>query len=148
MRWLTINDPLSLSAATTTNTAISIVQRNLTVREGEEAVFMCDVPCTHTAFWYVDGFFDSFALPYNDNLPDLTYSRSYSSCNSAGRYNDTLTLLATPELDHSAVQCSASMTDCGSGDDSCSIIIYSRFRILRGVCVCVCVCVRVCVCGT
>jgi hypothetical protein len=121
------------AGATSTNTAISIVQRNLTVREGEDATFMCEVPCTHNVFWYVGDYYNSFVLPYDDSVPELTYSRSYSVCNSAGRYNDTLTLEATPELNDVAIQCSASMTDCNFGDDSCSIITYSRFRIIRGM---------------
>ena len=132
---------LSLLPATNTNTAITIIQRNLTVRDDQEAVFMCEVPCTHEAFWYVAGLHNSFALPYTDTLSELTYSRSYSACTSAGRYNDTLTLTATPELNNVPIQCSASMIDCNSGDDSCGFIVYSRFRILRGtyiLCVCVC----------
>ena len=132
---------LSLLPATNTNTAITIIQRNLTVRDDQEAVFMCEVPCTHEAFWYVADLHNSFALPYTDTLSELTYSRSYSACTSAGRYNDTLTLTATPELNNVPIQCSASMIDCNSGDDSCGFIVYSRFRILRGtyiLCVCVC----------
>ncbi|CAI8032618.1 hypothetical protein GBAR_LOCUS18432 [Geodia barretti] len=122
---------LLCAGATNTNTAITIIQRNLTVRDGQEAVFMCEVPCTHEAFWYVADLHNSFALPYTDTLSELTYSRSYSDCTSAGRYNDTLTLTATPELNNVPIQCSASMIDCNSGDDSCGFIVYSRFRILR-----------------
>ena len=93
---------------------------------------MCEIPCTHEAFWYIADLHNSFALPYTDTLSELTYSRSYSACNSAGRYNDTVTLTATPELNNAPIQCSASMIDCNSGDESCGVIVYSRFRILRG----------------
>ena len=133
--------PLSLRPATNTNTAISIVQRNLTVKDGQEAQFMCEVPCTHEVFWYVADFHNSFALPYTDSLADVTYSRSYSACNTAGRYNDTLTLTATTTLNNAPIQCSASMIDCNSGDESCSNIVYSRFRILRGIIIIANVCV-------
>ena len=119
-----------------------LLPRNLTVREGEDATFTCELPCSHEAFWYIGDYANSFPLPFTDSEPDLTYSRGFpdGSCEitDPGSYIDSLTILATPELNNVAVQCSASMINCESGDDSCGDIMYSRFRILRGMYVYIC----------
>lgn len=126
------------------NVDITILPRNLSVREGEYATFTCEVPCSHTVLWYVGDVHNSFPLPYmdGDDVPELEYTRSLSpegGCDSTdpGTYIDSLTLLATADLDRMAVQCSVSMISCDLGDASCSATMYSRFRTLRGVCVCV-----------
>ena len=106
-------------------------------------------------YWYVGDFYNSFPLPEEDTVPGLTYTRTLDpeggcAFSDPGTYTDSITLLATPDLDHVVVQCSASMISCAAGDTSCGSPVYSRFRTLRGVCVCVCVhvcvCVYVCVC--
>lgn len=125
------------------NVDITILPRNLSVREGEYATFTCEVPCSHTVLWYVGDSHNSFPLPYIDSVPELEYTRSFTpeeGCESTdpGTYIDSLTLLATADLDRMAVQCSVSMISCDPGDTSCGATMYSRFRTLRGVCVCVC----------
>ena len=121
---------------------INILPRNLSVREGENATFTCEVPCSHTVLWYVGDIHNSFPLPYMDDVPELEYIRSFvpgGGCpfTDPGTYIDKLTLVATAELDRMAVQCSVSMISCDPEDGSCGATMYSRFRTLRGVCVCV-----------
>lgn len=135
---------LSHPLATSTDTVITLMPRNLTVKEGEYATFRCELPCSHVAFWYVGDFHNSFPLPYDDTDTELVYTRGQipedgCSATDPGTYIDTITLLATSDMNKVAVQCSASMIQCGIGDTCNSV--YSRFRTLRGMDV-VCVCVR------
>lgn len=134
---MTIRGILSPPTATSTNTEITLLPRNLTVREGEEATFTCEVPCSHEAFWYVGDLLDSGPLPFTDNVPGIAYTRSLPDevceITDPGYYIDSLTIVATAELNNVALQCSASMIECSAGDDSCGDIIYSRYRLLRGI---------------
>ena len=114
---------------------INIMPRNLTVQEGQYANFTCEVPCSHSAYWYVGDLYNSAPLPYTDVVPGITYTRSIiGPCapSAPGNYTDRISILATADLDRIAVQCSASRIICDANDASCGDIVYSRFRTLRG----------------
>ena len=97
---------------------------NVTVREGEYGHFSCEVPCFSVVFWFVGDLFNSTPLPL-ESVDEIMFTRTESSCNQSGKKIANINILATPNLDRAAVQCSI------ADAPGCESILYSRFRLLN-----------------
>ena len=101
--------------------------RNVHVREGQYANFSCEVPCSSDVFWFVGDLFNSTPLQFGLSNDVIMVTRDQSGCSLSDTKFDNISILATADLDHMAVQCS--VVDA----PGCESVLYSRFRILKGL---------------
>ena len=109
--------------------SIIIRPRGITIREGEYANFSCEVPCSSDVFWFIGDLFNSAPIQYIDSPGGVMYTRirdPETGCLSSGNRFENLSILAMPDLDNMAVQCS--VIDASS----CESTLYSRFRLMKG----------------